>query len=101
VAAGPSRVVQPAARRHAQVRREPAQALPGHLQRQLRLRATGAGLWEALRDVVLDWCGTACARSASTTRTRSRCRSGVADRRRARRVPRTRIFLAEAFTRPR
>ncbi len=33
-----SGVVQPAARRDAQVRREPAQALPGHLQRQLRLR---------------------------------------------------------------
>ena len=30
-------VVQPAAGRDAQVRREPAQALPGHLQRQLRL----------------------------------------------------------------
>ena len=33
-----SGVVQPAAGRDAQVRREPAQALPGHLQRQLRLR---------------------------------------------------------------
>ena len=31
-------LVPPPPRRHAQVRREPAQALPGHLQRQLRLR---------------------------------------------------------------
>ena len=38
VAEGASGVVQPAAGRDAQVRREPAQALPGHLQRQLRLR---------------------------------------------------------------
>ena len=37
VAEGASGVVQPAAGRDAQVRREPAQALPGHLQRQLRL----------------------------------------------------------------
>ena len=52
---GASRVVPPPARRDDQVRREPAQALPGHLQRQLRLARTGAGLWEALRDVVLHW----------------------------------------------
>ena len=55
VAARAPGVVQPPAGRDAQVRREPAQALPGHLQRQLRLRGL-AGLWEALRDVVLHWC---------------------------------------------
>ncbi len=35
-------VVSPPARRHPEVRREPAQALPGHLQRQLGARRTGA-----------------------------------------------------------
>ncbi len=39
-----SGVVPPATGRHAQVRREPAQALPGHLQRQLRQRGLGAPL---------------------------------------------------------
>ena len=48
------RVVPPPARRHAQVRREPAQAVPGHLQRQLR-QPDWQGLWAALRDVVLFW----------------------------------------------
>ena len=38
VAQGAPGVVLPAPRRHAQVRREPAQEVPGHLQRQLRLR---------------------------------------------------------------
>ena len=38
VAQGAPRVVLPPPRRHAQVRREPAQEVPGHLQRQLRLR---------------------------------------------------------------
>ena len=70
------RVVPPPPRRDAEVRREPAQALPGHLQRQLGL----AGL--ARR------CGRRCSRSSctgstaasrcsgSTTRTPSRSRSG-------------------------
>ncbi len=70
------RVVPPAPRRHAEVRGEPAQALPGHLQRQLRTRTTGAGSGTR--------CATSCSRgssaasrsSASTTRTRSRSRSG-------------------------
>ena len=44
VAEGAPGVVQPAPRRHAQVRREPAQALPGHLQRQLRLRGLARAL---------------------------------------------------------
>ena len=35
-------MVQPPARRDAQVRREPAQEVPGHLQRQLGLARTGA-----------------------------------------------------------
>ena len=38
VAQGAPGVVLPPPRRHAQVRREPAQEVPGHLQRQLRLR---------------------------------------------------------------
>ena len=38
VAHGPPRVVQPPAGRDAEVRREPAQEVPGHLQRQLAVR---------------------------------------------------------------
>ncbi len=49
VAEGASRVVQPPARRHAEVRREPAEALPGHLQRQLRLRGLAGSLGGAAR----------------------------------------------------
>ena len=45
-------VVPPPPGRDAEVRREPAQALPGHLQRQLRHREDWRGLWQALRDVV-------------------------------------------------
>ena len=43
VAEGASGVVPPPPRRDAQVRREPAQALPGHLQRQLRERGLARG----------------------------------------------------------
>ena len=42
------RVVQPPPRRHAEVRREPAQEVPGHLQRQLSTREDWRGLWQAL-----------------------------------------------------
>ena len=49
-------VVPPPPRRDAQVRGEPAQALPGHLQPQLRVGGL-AGALEALRDVVLFWVG--------------------------------------------
>ena len=42
-------LVPPPARRHAQVRREPAQALPGHLQRQLRHRGLARALERAAR----------------------------------------------------
>ena len=44
-----SGLVPPPARRHAQVRREPAQALPGHLQRQLRHRGLARALERAAR----------------------------------------------------
>src|SRR5439155_1589090 len=47
VARGASRVVQPPPRRDAQVRREPAQALPGHLQRQLRVRGLAGAVARA------------------------------------------------------
>ena len=43
------RVVLPAARRHAQVRREPAQEVPGHLQRRLRLRGLAGPVAGAAR----------------------------------------------------
>ena len=49
VAEGAPGVVQPPARRHAEVRREPAEALPGHLQRQLRLRGLEGSLGGAAR----------------------------------------------------
>ena len=43
------RVVPPPARRHAQVRREPAQALPGHLQRQLGVAGLARAVGGAAR----------------------------------------------------
>ena len=49
LAAGAPRLVPPPARRHAQVRREPAQALPGHLQRQLRHRGLARAVGGAAR----------------------------------------------------
>ena len=49
VAEGASGVVQPAPGRDAEVRREPAEALPGHLQRQLRLRGLAWPLAGAAR----------------------------------------------------
>ena len=50
VAQRASRVVSPSARRHAQVRREPAQALPGHLQRQLGLPGLAQAVERAAGD---------------------------------------------------
>ncbi len=47
VAQGAPRVVLPPPRRHAQVRREPAQEVPGHLQRQLRVRRLAQPLGRA------------------------------------------------------
>ena len=101
VAEGAPRVVPPPARRDAQVRREPAQALPGHLQRQLRQPRTGAGSGQALRDVVLHWVAHGVhglprrqpAHEAAAV-------LGVADRARCARVDPDVVFLAEAFTRP-
>ncbi|CAA9492181.1 MAG: GH13_3 / GH13 / GH13_36, partial [uncultured Solirubrobacteraceae bacterium] len=50
VAHGAPRVVQPPPRRLAQVRREPAQEVPGHLQRRLRLRGLARAVGRAARD---------------------------------------------------
>ena len=76
VAQGAPGVVPAAPRRHAQVRREPAQALPGHLQLQLG----HAGLARAVAGVARRRRALGRRRrsssSASTTRTRSRSRSG-------------------------
>ena len=76
VARAASGVVQPAPGRDAQVRGEPAQALPGHLQRQLRLGGLARALGGApgRRPALVP--RAASGPSASTTRTRSRCRSG-------------------------
>ncbi len=49
VAEGASGVVPPPPRRDAEVRREPAEALPGHLQRRLRLRGLARPLAGAAR----------------------------------------------------
>ena len=71
-----SRVVPPPARRDAQVRGEPAEALPGHLQRQLRQRGLAGAVGGAPRRRPALGRARGCGSSASTTRTRSRCRSG-------------------------
>ena len=71
-----SRVVPPPPRRDAEVRREPAEALPGHLQRRLRLRGLARALAGAARRRPPLGRRAASPSSASTTRTRSRCRSG-------------------------
>ena len=95
-------VVPPPPRRHAQVRREPAQALPGHLQRQLRHARTGEGA-----------VGRRCATSSSLWVERG-VRVFRVDNPHTKPLPfwewliargagartRTSIFLAEAFTRP-
>src|SRR4051812_35780830 len=49
VAEGASGVVQPPARRHAEVRGEPAQEVPGHLQRQFRVGGLGGSVGGAPR----------------------------------------------------
>ena len=92
VADGAPGVVQPPARRDAQVRREPAQALPGHLQRQLRLRRLAGALEGAARRRPALVPSTACGPSASTTRTRSRSVLGVADPRGPRASTRSRLL---------
>ena len=69
-------VVPPPPGRDAEVRREPAEALPGHLQRQLRHRGLARALGRAARRRPATGSARRDASSASTTRTRSRCRSG-------------------------
>ena len=76
VAEATPRVVLPPARRHAQVRGEPAEALPGHLQRQLRRRGLARAVGRASATSCACGSTAACASSASTTRTRSRSPSG-------------------------
>ena len=92
-------VVPPPARRHDQVRGEPAQALPGHLQRQLRLR----GLARALGGAARRRPRLGRARRPGLPRRQPAHEAapvlGVADRGGAARHPDV-VFLAEAFTRP-
>ncbi len=76
VAARAPGVVPPPPRRDAQVRREPAEALPGHLQRQLREPGLAGAVGGAARRRPLLGRPRRDACSGSTTRTRSRCRSG-------------------------
>ena len=66
-----------AARRLDPLRREPAEEIRGHRQRRFlrRQRRAGAVACAARRRAVLGWT-RACASSASTIRTPSRCRSG-------------------------
>ena len=76
VGARASRVVPPSARRHDQVRGEPAEEVPGHLPARLRVRRlAGAVARAAASHRVLDRPRRARS-SASTTRTPSRSRSG-------------------------
>ena len=100
VAEGASRVVQPPSRRDAQVRGEPAQALPGHLQRQLRVR----GLARALAGAPRRRARLGRARRHRVPRRQpaheARRVLGVADPRGAQLEHPEVIFLAEAFTRP-
>ena len=94
-------VVPPAPRRHDPVRREPAEALPGHLPARLRDRRTGPALWEALRDVVAFWIdqGVRIFRVDNPhTKPFAFWEWLIADVQGAS-TP-TLIFLAEAFTRP-
>ena len=55
VGARAPRVVPAPARRHDQVRREPAEEIPGHLSRSTSSRADWRALWEALADVSVFW----------------------------------------------
>ena len=94
------RVVPPPPGRDAEVRRESAQALPGHLQRELRLAEKWRALWRALRDVVLHWVG----RGITVFRVDNPHTKPIPFWEWLIREVRSRhpevIFLAEAFTRP-
>ena len=92
-------VVPPPPGRHAQVRREPAQEVPGHLQRQLGVARTGAA------------CGRSCGGS-SCSGSSTACKVFRVDNPHTKPIPfwewliaevhkvdRDVIFLAEAFTR--
>ena len=72
-----SRVVPPPARRHHQVRREPAQEVPGHLSDRLRVRRLEGPLGRAHETSSSSGSATASRSSASTTRTPSRSGSGT------------------------
>ena len=76
VAEGAPGVVPPPPRRDAEVRREPAEEVPGHLQRRLRHARTGAASGRRCATSSSSGSSAASPSSASTTRTRSRCRSG-------------------------
>ena len=69
-------VVPAPARRHDQVRREPAEEVPGHLPVRLRVRRLARALGRAARASSRSGSTTACGSSASTTRTPSRSASG-------------------------
>ena len=69
-------VVQPPPRRDAEVRREPAEEVPGHLQRQLGLRGLEGPVGGAARRRAPLVQPRRHASTASTTRTRSRSPSG-------------------------
>ncbi len=91
-------MVSPPARRDSEVRREPAQALPGHLQRQLGLTRVARAVGRAARRDAQVGAAAASRCSGSTTRTQSRSSSGrwLIEQVHAR--DRDVVFLAEAFT---
>ena len=97
---GASRVVPAAARRHDQVRREPAEEVPGHLPDQLRVERAGQALWTELKRVIEFWIshGVKIFRVDNPhTKPFQFWEWALADIKR--RHPDT-IFLSEAFTRP-
>ena len=99
VAEGAPGVVPPPPRRHAQVRREPAQALPGHLQLQLGHAGLARALAGAGATSSCTGSTPASRSSASTTRTPSRSPFWEWLIKEVHAHDRDVVFLAEAFTR--
>ena len=94
-------LVPPAAGRLDQVRREPAQEIPGHRQPRLRPAGLARRCGRRCCGVVLFWVAAGRAHLPRRQPAHQAGRVlGMADRARCRGTIRTCVFLAEAFTRP-